>query len=51
MELHFEKETQKLWVVCDDTCQGRSARFDIESAAGANQGTFVPVKYYERPTA
>ena len=50
MELHFEKETQKLWVVCDDTCQGRSARFDVETAAGATQGTFVPVKYYERPS-
>ena len=50
MELHFEKETQKLWVVCDDTCQGRSARFDVETAAGANQGKFVPVKYYERPS-
>jgi hypothetical protein len=50
MELHFEKETQKLWVVCDDSCQGRSARFDVETAAGPNQGKFVPVKYYERPT-
>ena len=38
MELHFEKETQKLWVVCDDTCQGRSARFDVDTAAGADPG-------------
>ncbi|HCB04290.1 MAG TPA: lamin tail domain-containing protein [Nocardioides sp.] len=50
MELSFEQETQQLWVVCDDTCQGRTARFDVDTAAGASQGTFVPVEYYERPS-
>ena len=50
MDLSFEKETQKLWVVCDDTCQGRSARFDVSTTAGPDLGKFVPVKYYERPS-
>ena len=45
MELSFEPETQKLWVVCDDTCQGRSATFDVTSA-----GVFAADAYYERPT-
>ena len=44
MELHFEAETQKLWVVCDDTCQGRSGLFDVTSA-----GVFAPDVYYDRP--
>ena len=50
MDLSFEKETQKLWVVCDDTCQGRTARFDVDTTAGATQGTFVAVNHYERPS-
>lgn len=45
MELYFEPETQKLWVVCDDGCQGRSARFDVNAS-----GALAPVEYYERPT-
>lgn len=45
MELYVEPETQKLWVVCDDTCQGRSAKFDVTSA-----GVFAADAYYERPT-
>lgn len=45
MELSFEPETQQLWVVCDDTCQGRSARFDVDAT-----GVLAPVQYYERPT-
>ncbi|WP_209021839.1 lamin tail domain-containing protein [Nocardioides sp. 503] len=50
MDLHFEAETQKLWVVCDDTCGGRSSRFGIDTAPGATQGTFVAGAYYERPS-
>ncbi|CAN5267602.1 hypothetical protein BH09ACT12_BH09ACT12_19790 [soil metagenome] len=50
MELHFEVETQKLWVVCDDTCAGRSSRFDIDTVPGSpTQGRFVAGTYYERP--
>lgn len=44
MELHFEAETQKLWVVCDDTCQGRSAIFDVTG------GVFASQTVHERPT-
>lgn len=44
MDLHFEAETQQLWVVCDDTCQGRSAVFEVTG------GAFTAQTYYERPT-
>nr|WP_264674207.1 lamin tail domain-containing protein [Nocardioides lijunqiniae] len=50
MDLHFEVETQQLWVVCDDTCDGRSSRFGIDTAPGATQGSFVAGPYYERPS-
>jgi hypothetical protein len=44
MELSWEPETQQLWVVCDDTCQGRSSRFAVNAA-----GFFAPTPYVERP--
>jgi hypothetical protein len=31
MDLHFDRETNDLWVVCDDTCSGRSAVFRIDA--------------------
>ena len=49
MALDWEEERDQLWVVCDDTCGGRHATFQIETAAGANQGKFVAKTYYERP--
>lgn len=50
MELHWEAETQKLWVVCDDTCQGRSATFAIDTTPGsATLGRFKATSYYDRP--
>jgi hypothetical protein len=48
MELQFDKETQQLWAVCDDTCNGRTATLDI-AQTGADAGHFVVADVYERP--
>ncbi|MBJ7357405.1 lamin tail domain-containing protein [Nocardioides sp.] len=50
MALDWEEEQDRLWVVCDDTCGGLHATFEIDTAAGATQGTFVAAHYYERPS-
>jgi len=49
MDLAFDPAVQQLRVVCDDSCLGRSALFDVQTAAGPNQGAFVPTAVYERP--
>jgi LPXTG-motif cell wall-anchored protein len=49
MELGFDAEKGKVWAVCDDTCQGRSILLDI-AQSGADDGRFVGVAAYERPT-
>ncbi|HRI94521.1 MAG TPA: Ig-like domain repeat protein [Nocardioides sp.] len=51
MELHFEEQTQQLWAVCDNTCEGRTARLAVDTTEGSpTAGTFVPVAHYLRPT-
>ncbi len=45
-ELAFDPEREALWVVCDDTCAGRTAVFEI-----GNDGKFAPVTYFERPAS
>ncbi len=50
MALNWEEEKDQLWVVCDDTCSGRSGVFTVDTSVGATQGTFVARHYYERPT-
>ncbi|MET7395221.1 lamin tail domain-containing protein [Dactylosporangium sp. NPDC005572] len=44
MDLQFEPETAHLWVVCDDTCQGRTATFDLDAF-----GRYSLTNLYERP--
>lgn len=44
-DLSFDPERGGLWVACDDTCQGRTALFDI-----GESGAFEPVTYFERPS-
>jgi hypothetical protein len=44
MELEFDAATGKLWAVCDDTCDGRSATLEI----GAN-GLLAATAVIERP--
>lgn len=48
-DLAFEPETNLLWAVCDDNCNGRTARLDV-AQSGANTGKFVVTNTYERPT-
>jgi hypothetical protein len=49
MDLGFDPALQQLRVVCDNNCNGRSALFDVQTAAGGNQGKFVSTAIYERP--
>ncbi|GAB3615939.1 hypothetical protein GCM10027416_04960 [Okibacterium endophyticum] len=48
MELEYNGSTNALWVVCDDTCDGRSAVFEI-AGGGENAGSFTRVSVFERP--
>jgi len=50
MDLAFDPAVQQLRVVCDDSCLGRSALFDVQTVAGPGQGTFVSTAVFERPT-
>jgi hypothetical protein len=45
MDLEFEQATGHLWAACDDTCQGRTAKLDINA-----QGRFVATAVHNRPT-
>jgi hypothetical protein len=44
MDVHLDRELGNLWAVCDDTCQGRSVVFRIDST-----GKFVVAGGFERP--
>jgi Ca2+-binding RTX toxin-like protein len=44
MDLQFEPETNHLWAVCDNTCDGRTATLDIDAG-----GKFAVTHVYERP--
>ncbi|WP_204040718.1 lamin tail domain-containing protein [Acrocarpospora phusangensis] len=46
MDLEFEPESKHFWVVCDDTCTGRTATFDIDAT-----GRFTAGNRYERPAS
>ena len=46
MDLNYDPANQKLWVVCDDTCGGRTAQFGVDGS-----GAFTSVARYERPSA
>lgn len=45
MELQWEPQASRLWVVCDDTCDGQHRTFTIGSS-----GTFALSAVYNRPT-
>jgi len=45
MDLQFDRETNDLWAVCDNTCQGRSVILRIDAS-----GRFTVARRYERPT-
>jgi hypothetical protein len=48
-DLDYDADLQRLRVVCDNTCDGRTALLDVSTTAGATQGTFVSTNVYERP--
>jgi hypothetical protein len=48
MDLSFDAERQQVWVVCDDTCRGRSAVMSV-ATGGPSAGSLVVDAYYERP--
>ncbi len=45
MDLSFDRELGNLWAACDDTCQGRTVVFRIDST-----GKFVAAGGFERPS-
>ncbi|MBL0938332.1 MAG: lamin tail domain-containing protein [Gemmatimonadaceae bacterium] len=51
MDLAFDAELGQLWVVCDDTCQGRTAVHRIDTQSGSpTLGRFTVRERFERPT-
>lgn len=50
MDVTFDAELGQLWVVCDDTCQGRKAVHRIDTQVGSpTQGRFVIAARFDRP--
>jgi hypothetical protein len=45
MELRWEPQTSRLWVVCDDTCDGQHRTMRINAS-----GAFAVTAVYNRPT-
>ncbi|GAB3063732.1 hypothetical protein GCM10027079_33570 [Sediminivirga luteola] len=43
-EVQFDRDRDVLWVICDDTCQGRTATFEVDEA-----GVFAETAVYARP--
>ncbi len=43
-EVQFDRDRDVLWVVCDDTCQGRIATFEVDA-----DGVFTESAVYARP--
>ncbi|RKE17139.1 lamin tail domain-containing protein [Streptomyces sp. TLI_171] len=45
MELSWEPQANRMWVVCDDTCSGQARTFKVNSA-----GAFAVTAVHNRPT-
>ena len=48
MDLTYDAETNKLWAVCDNGCDGRTATLDV-AQSGPNTGYFLVNNTYARP--
>ena len=48
MDLTYDAETNKLWAVCDNSCDGRTATLDV-AQSGPNTGYFLVTNTYARP--
>src|SRR5262249_14905600 len=46
MDLHFDRERNDLWAVCDDTCQGKTAILRVNSVTHK----FAVARVFARPT-
>lgn len=44
MDLHFDRDLNDLWAVCDDSCQGRSVVLRVDGA-----GKYTVARRFERP--
>ncbi|MFF1635133.1 lamin tail domain-containing protein [Leifsonia sp. NPDC058248] len=49
MDLQFDPETQSLWAVCDDTCNGQTETLAI-AKTGTDAGRFTVGNAYARPS-
>lgn len=50
MDVTFDEALGQLWVVCDDTCQGRTAVHRIDTQVGSpTRGRFVITNRFDRP--
>ncbi|MFJ9616083.1 lamin tail domain-containing protein [Streptomyces noursei] len=45
MELQWEPQASRLWVVCDDTCDGQHRTMKVDAS-----GTFATTAVYDRPS-
>nr|WP_051733324.1 lamin tail domain-containing protein [Kitasatospora phosalacinea] len=45
MELSWEPQANRMWVVCDDTCSGQLRTFRVNGS-----GAFAPTAVYDRPS-
>ncbi|QKW23706.1 lamin tail domain-containing protein [Kitasatospora sp. NA04385] len=45
MELSWEPQAHRMWVVCDDTCSGQLRTFQVNGS-----GAFAPTAVYNRPS-
>lgn len=48
MELEYDAATGLLWVLCDDTCEGRTQIFRV-GADAERPGVFAPIAVHARP--
>ena len=52
MDLHFDRELNYLFAICDDTCGGLTSTWEIDTnASSATRGHFVMTHMFNRPTS
>jgi len=52
MDLAYDRESGYLWAVCDDTCNGTMAIFEIDrGATSSTRGRFMSNRRYARPSS
>ncbi len=52
MDLHFDRELNSLWAICDDTCNGQSATLEVDTTVGSpTKGRFQITHVFARPAS